>query len=413
MKCGLLGGKLGHSYSPLIHSYLAEYTYSLFEKKPEELEDFLRTGDFTGINVTIPYKKAVIPFCAELSDRAKRLGAVNTIVRKKDGSLIGHNTDYFGFCSMVSKSGLSVSDKEVLVLGSGGASSTAVAVLRELGAKVYVISRNGEHNYENLHLHRDASVIVNATPVGMYPNVGVSPVNLSGFPKLEGVLDVVYNPARTQLLLDAERRGLVAMNGLWMLVAQAKESAEWFTGEKISDDMIDKIHTDLRTQMENTILIGMPGCGKSTVGKLVAQRLNKRFVDADAAIEELAGKAIPQIFAESGEDSFRKLETQVLTNLGMQSGLVIATGGGCVTRQKNYPLLHQNGTIFWLQRDIASLPTEGRPLSKNGKLEQMYAVRKPMYTQFADHIISNDSSAEAAAAAVVQKEVTHVEDTSH
>ncbi len=391
MKCGLLGGKLGHSYSPQIHGLLAGYSYALFEKDPSQLEHFLKTGDFSGINVTIPYKKAVIPYCAKLSERAAQLGAVNTIIRQADGTLIGHNTDYFGFSSMLQKSSLQVSGKKVLVLGSGGASATAVAVLEEAKANVVVISRTGENNYSNLHSHADAAIIVNTTPVGMYPNVGISPVDLSLFSSLEGVLDVVYNPAKTQLLMDAESRGLVAVNGLWMLVAQAKESAEWFTGHKISDAVIHEIHRKLRHQMENIVLVGMPGCGKSTVGKLLAERFNKEFIDADAVIEEQAGMPIPNIFSQSGESGFRAWETKVLSQLGKRSGLVIATGGGCVTRHENYPLLHQNGTIIWLQRDIDLLPTDGRPLSQAGKLQEMYAVRKPLYEQFADIIIDNNS----------------------
>lgn len=396
MKCGLLGRKLGHSYSPQIHGYLADYSYALFEKEPEEIEDFLKNGDFTGINVTIPYKKDVIPYLDELSPIAKRLGAVNTIVRRPDGRLVGHNSDYFGFRSMVHRSGLCPAGKKVLVLGSGGASNTAVAALQELGARVIVISRSGENNYDNLQLHADAAIIVNTTPVGMYPKVGVSPVDLELFPHLEGVLDVVYNPARTQLLLDAQRRGLVAMNGLWMLVAQAKESAEWFAGRPIADDQIAVIHAHLRRQMENIILIGMPGSGKSTVGTALALRLNRKFVDADASIVALAGKSIPEIFAEQGEPGFRVLETQVLAELGKQSGLIISTGGGCVTREENYPLLHQNGTIFCLNRDIYKLPTDGRPLSQAGHLEEMYRIRKPLYDRFADYQINNDGELDSA-----------------
>lgn len=390
MRCGLLGKKLGHSYSPQIHSHLGDYSYDLFEKTPEELEDFLRHGDFTGLNVTIPYKKDVIPFCDELSDRAQKIGAVNTIVRRPDGTLIGHNTDYFGFQSMVARSGLKVVGKKVLVLGSGGASATAVAVLRELGADVVVISREGENNYGNLNKHTDASVIVNATPVGMYPNTGVSPVELDLFPALEGVLDIVYNPSRTQLLLDAERKGLITENGLWMLVAQAKESAEWFTDRQINDDRIGKIHEILRRQMENIVLVGMPGCGKSTVGGMLAALLHKKFVDIDAEIVKQAGMSIPEIFQKSGEDGFREWETQVLTQIGKESGLVIATGGGAVTRSENYPLVHQNGRIIWLKRSIHSLPTDDRPLSQKNRLEEMYAVRKPMYEAFSDCAVVND-----------------------
>ena len=402
MKCGLLGGKLGHSYSPQIHSRLGDYSYELFEKNAEELENFLRNGDFAGLNVTIPYKKAVIPFCAELSPRAKALGAVNTIVRRSDGSLIGHNTDYFGFEMMLRASGLQVSNKKVLVLGTGGASNTAVAVLQELGANVVVISRSGENNYENLQVHSDAAVIVNATPVGMYPNVGESPVDLALFPALEGVLDVIYNPARTKLLLDAESRGLITCNGLLMLVAQAKESAEWFTGNPIDDNIIPAIHRSLKNKMENIVLIGMPGSGKSTVGKLLAEITGKKFIDADTYLVEKAGKNIPEIFATEQETGFRALETDVLADLGKQSGLVIATGGGCVTQERNYPLLHQNGTLFWLQRELDQLPVEGRPLSQTIDLSKMYEMRKPMYQRFADHCIDNKGDPKNTANAIVK-----------
>lgn len=404
MKCGLLGKKLGHSYSPQIHSYLAQYSYTLFEKQPEELASFLRSGDFTGLNVTMPYKKDVIPYLDALSERARVLGAVNTIVKRKDGTLIGHNTDFFGFQSMVKRSGLQVRGEKVLVLGSGGASATAVAVLQALEANVIVISRSGENNYENLHLHADASVIVNATPVGMYPNVGVSPIDISLFPALEGVLDIVYNPARTQLLLDAEARGIIAENGLWMLVAQAKESAEWFLDHKIPDEKIREIYQKLCFQMQNLILVGMPGCGKSTVGRLLADKTGKRFVDADLCIAEKAGMSIPEIFRTSGEEGFRQIETAVLADLGMQSGLVIATGGGCVTRKENYPHLHQNGRIIWLQRDIASLSTDGRPLSQGADLEKMYRTRRPMYERFADRIVSNINAPDDAVNAIMLEE---------
>lgn len=391
MECGLLGRKLGHSYSPQIHALLGTYSYRLLELEPEAVGPFLKAGAFTGLNVTIPYKKAVIPYLDALSPEARRLGAVNTILRQ-EGKLIGHNTDYFGFRWLVEKSGLRVAGKKALVLGSGGASNTASAVLEELGARVVVISRTGENNYHNLSRHADAAVIVNATPVGMYPNTGVSPLDLSQFPSLEGVLDAVYNPARTQILLDAERRGLTAVNGLWMLVAQAKESAQWFTGEPISDDVIAPIHRALRQQMENILLVGMPGCGKTTVGQQLAQELGKKFVDADQALEETTGRKIADILPNQGEAAFRALETQTLSGLGKQSGLVIATGGGCVTREENYNLLHQNGTIFWLTRELNKLPTQGRPLSRD--LGQMYARREPMYRRFADAAVSNDGTVE-------------------
>lgn len=392
MKCGLLGRTLGHSYSPQIHAMLGDYAYTLFEKEPEEVADFLKNGDFTGINVTIPYKQAVIPYLDDLSDAARRIGAVNTILRRPDGSLWGHNTDYYGFSAMVQRTGLSLEGKKVLVLGSGGASRTVVCVLEGLGANPVVISRTGEDNYQNLSRHADAAAIVNTTPVGMYPNTGISPVELDVFSHLEGVLDLIYNPARTQLLLDAERRGIPTQNGLWMLVAQAKEAAEVFTGTPIAHSAIARIHHTLSRQMQNLVLIGMPGCGKSTIGPLLAQATGRSFVDADETIAALAGKTIPEIFAQDGEDAFRRLETQVLADLGKCSGLVIATGGGCVTRADNYPLLHQNGILLRLERELSLLPTDGRPVSQRRSLSRLYEVRDPLYRAFADITIDNNGT---------------------
>ena len=403
MKCGLLGRKLGHSYSPQIHSHLGDYSYALFEKEPEELEDFLRCGDFTGINVTIPYKKDVIPYLDELSPTAQKMGSVNTVVRRADGTLFGHNTDYFGFTALVKHSGIPVEGKNVLVLGSGGTSNMAVTALKGLGAQPIVISRSGENNYGNLHLHADASVIVNATPVGMYPNTGVSPIDLKQFSHLEGVLDVVYNPARTQLLLDAEALGIPCENGLWMLVAQAKEASEYFTGTSLPDSCIEKIHRILSHQMKNIILIGMPGCGKTTIGALLAQKLGRTVVDADEKIVELAGKSIPEIFAQDGEEVFRAAETAALAELGKQSARVLSTGGGCVTRQQNYPLLHQNGYLVWLERDLTLLPTDGRPLSQSTALTDMYKVRKPMYESFADIRVENSGAPEDTVREILER----------
>lgn len=404
MRCGLLGEHLLHSYSPLIHSYFGEYTYELFDKKPEELESFLKDGAFLGINVTAPYKKVVLPYCSQLTGEAKRLGAVNTIVRTSDG-LIGHNTDFFGFSYMLKKSGLQVSGKKVLVLGSGGAAAAVLGVLTDAGAKVIVISRKGETNYGNLHKHQDARIIVNATPVGMYPNTGFSPLNLGQFPHLEGVLDVIYNPARTQLLMDAEELGIPTMNGLWMLVAQAKEAAEWFSSKYIHEEQIETVYTALCQQLQNLVLIGMPGCGKSRIGKTLAALTGKTFVDTDLLIEARSGKKIADIFRDDGEIFFRGLETQIIQEVGKKSGLVIATGGGCVCRPENYQLLHQNGTIVWLQRNIRLLETADRPLSQGIELSQMYEFRKALYEQFADHKVMNDSTPEHAAQQIAALEV--------
>ncbi|MDY2809720.1 MAG: shikimate kinase [Candidatus Faecousia sp.] len=402
MKCGLLGGKLGHSFSPQIHGALADYRYTLWEKSPEELDDFLKNGDFTGLNVTIPYKKDVMPYCAELSEQAKKVGAVNTIVRRRDGTLLGHNTDYFGFAYLLKQSGIAVAGKKCLVLGTGGASVTVQAVLREQGAKVVVLSRSGPENYDHLERHADAALIVNATPVGMYPNTGVSPIKLIFFPNLEGVLDLIYNPARTQFLLDAEKLGVPGWNGLSMLVAQAKESAEWFTEKTIPDERIEEIYTRLRRETENLVIIGMPGSGKTTVGRLLAQATGKIFVDVDEEIIRTAGMSISEIFAASGEAGFREIETSVLCKLGKGSGQVIATGGGCVTRPENYSLLHQNGRILRLRRDIGKLPKDGRPLSLTNDLSEMAAEREPLYAAFADLTFDNNDALEHTLETIVE-----------
>lgn len=402
MECGLLGGKLGHSFSPQIHGALADYRYTLWEKSPEELDDFLKNGDFTGLNVTIPYKKDVMPYCAELSEQAKKVGAVNTIVRRRDGTLLGHNTDYFGFAYLLKQSGIAVAGKKCLVLGTGGASVTVQAVLREQGAKVVVLSRSGPENYDHLERHADAALIVNATPVGMYPNTGVSPIKLIFFPNLEGVLDLIYNPARTQFLLDAEKLGVPGWNGLSMLVAQAKESAEWFTEKTIPDERIEEIYTRLRRETENLVIIGMPGSGKTTVGRLLAQATRKIFVDVDEEIIRTAGMSISEIFAASGEAGFREIETSVLCKLGKGSGQVIATGGGCVTRPENYPLLHQNGRILRLRRDIGKLPKDGRPLSLTNDLSEMAAEREPLYAAFADLTFDNNDALEHTLETIVE-----------
>ncbi len=394
MQCGLLGEKLSHSYSPQIHKQLGSYSYTLFEKAPEEIADFLENGDFHGLNVTVPYKKTVIPFCHKLTPQAEKLQAINTIVRQPDGTLLGHNTDYYGFHSMATRIGMDYSDKKVLVLGSGGSSNTVCAVMKSLNANVIVISRSGENNYNNLHLHKDCAVIVNTTPVGMYPNTQVSPVDLSAFPNLEAVLDIIYNPARTKLLLDAQKRNLKTENGLWMLVAQAKESAQWFLGKEIEDECIVKIHNSLRMNMENIVLIGMPGCGKSTNGKLLAKMTGREFVDTDEKIEQLAGCSIPEIFKLQGEAGFRTLETKVLAEVCKCSGLVIATGGGCVTRPENFPLLRQNSTVIWLKRPVDQLPTNGRPLSQAGSLQAMYEIREPLYDTFCHYCVDCSATAE-------------------
>ena len=390
LRCGLLGRKLGHSYSPQIHRELSCYEYKLYEKEPEELEAFLKSGTFDGLNVTIPYKKTVMAYLDEISPEAAAIGSVNTIVNR-GGKLTGYNTDAFGFSWLLQKSGVEAAGRKALVFGSGGASVTVCHVLKSLGADpVVVISRTGENNYENLDRHLDAKLLINATPLGMYPNNGESPVDLTRFSALDGVLDVVYNPARTALMLQAEQLGIPHASGLSMLVAQAKKACEYFTGNPVPDAEIDRIERLLSRQMENIILIGMPGCGKSSVGKALAAALNRTFLDADEEIVRRAGCSIPEIFAAQGEAGFRRAESAVLADLGKQSGIVLATGGGCVTRPENYPSLHQNGCIVWLKRDLSLLPTDGRPMSQANPPESLWERRKALYEQFSDVKISND-----------------------
>ena len=403
MKCGLLGEKLGHSYSPQIHAELADYDYRLYEKAPDEVEDFVRRGDWHGLNVTIPYKKTVIPFCDELSETAATIGSVNTLKRRKDGTIFGDNTDAFGFETLLKQTiPDSIKGQKALVLGTGGASVTVCAVLRNHGAEVVTISRSGENNYENLDRHADARLLVNTTPVGMYPKNGVSPVDLAAFPKLACVLDVVYNPARTALLLQAEKLRIPHAGGLTMLVAQAKRSSEIFLGNTLPDGEIARITKKLSGSMQNIVLVGMPGCGKSTVGALLARRLGRPLLEADAELVKTAGMSIPAIFENESEPGFRRRETATLSELGKKSGAVISTGGGCVTRADNYPLLHQNGTIIWLRRDLKKLAREGRPLSLGADLSAMYAVREPLYARFADFTVDNTGTPEETVDAILE-----------
>lgn len=396
MRCGLLGEHLTHSYSPQIHALLGDYSYELFEVAPEKLGEFLQAGEFDGLNVTIPYKRAVIPYCAELSAAAREMGSVNTLLRRPDGTLYGDNTDLDGFRWLLARGGGIRPGEKALVLGTGGASQTVQAVLRAAGAEVAVLSRRGESNYATLPRHADARLVVNATPVGMYPNNGARLIDLAQLPQCRCVLDLIYNPARTRLLLDAAARGIRCENGLSMLVAQAKRAAELFTGRDIPDAACTDILRRMEAQMHNLILVGMPGSGKTTVGSLLAVSLGRPFYDADGEIEKKLGCSIPAFFAKRGEVAFRAIETEVLAELGKRSGCVIATGGGCVTRGENYDLLHQNGEIIWLRRSLTELPVEGRPVSQSRSLPELYREREPAYRRFADFCVENEAAPEAA-----------------
>ena len=395
-KFGLLGRKLGHSFSPEIHRQLAAYTepynYGIFEVEPENLEDFVRHGDWAGLNVTIPYKQDVMAFCDEISPEAARIGAVNTLVRR-NGKIIGYNTDYTGFRMTVDQSGAPAAGAKCIVLGSGGASKAVIAVLEDLGAsEVVVVSRDGKTgcDYQQMkQLHQDAVIMVNTTPVGMYPNTGVSAAYPGAFWKLEYVFDVVYNPLRTNFLCQARKSGMEGFNGLKMLVGQAKASAEYFLNCTIPDEAVDVIERRLAAEKENIVLIGMPGCGKSTIGQALAEKLGRRFVDIDRLIVEREGRSIPGIFEEGGEELFRRIEIEAVAALNHETGIVIACGGGVVTREENYYSLAENGRLVFINRDIEVLPTDGRPLSQSTPLARLYAQRLPLYRSWCDLEVEN------------------------
>lgn len=403
MRAGLLGRRLGHSFSPRIHSFFGDYSYELFEVEPEQLCAFMRSSRFDALNVTIPYKRDVIPFCAELSPAAAAIGSVNTIVRRPDGSLFGDNSDAAGFRAMLHRLDCDPAGRKALVLGSGGASLTACHVLRALGAReVIVVSRSGENNYENLSRHADADILVNATPVGMYPRNGESAVQLDRLPHLSCVLDLIYNPARTRLILDAQARGIPCLSGLTMLVEQARAAAERFLNCSIDPRRSAAVLRALEGETQNIILIGMPGSGKSTVGRILSEMTGRPLADADCALEERLGMSIPEYFSTHSEAQFRAEETAVLAELGKQSGQIIATGGGCVTRPENRDLLRQNGVLFFLERELSLLPTDGRPISQANPLKQLYETRLPLYRAFADATIENSGAPEETAARILE-----------
>lgn len=392
---GLLGRKLGHSLSPEIHSLLCDYEYKLYPTEPEKLDEFFSSPKLKGFNVTIPYKVEAYNRCTELSETAKKARSVNTVIRKPNGSLYGDNTDYFGFLYMAKKIGCDFKGKKVLILGSGGASLTARLVTADEGAKeIIVVSRSGENNYENISLHYDADIIINTTPVGMYPNNGERLIDLSKFTKCKKVLDMIYNPARTVILLDAEKLGIDYSNGLPMLVAQAVKAAEVFTGKEIPLSKIDEVHDIILGNQKNLVLVGMPGCGKSTVAKLISQKTGRECVDTDSLVE-LCGETIPQIFAKYGEDEFRNRETQAIKSVAKEQGKIIATGGGAILREENRIALRENSTVIFLNAPLETLATEGRPLSKDYEtLCKMYEKRLPLYLETADLTVEVDPDPE-------------------
>lgn len=403
MEYGLFGGKLAHSYSPMIHEMLADYRYELCACTPEEMERRLKDRDFRGMNVTIPYKKLAFLHCDTLSQEARRLESVNTLLVEESGALHGENTDWLGFRSMVERSGISPKGRKAAVLGTGGSGRTAADVLGQMGAReVLPVSRSGPVDYACLYeKHDDVEILINATPVGMYPGNGLSPVDLSMFPRCIGVLDLIYNPYRTELLLQAKDRGIPHANGLWMLVAQAHRAAELFTGEPIDEERIGHIHAHIRRITENIVLIGMPGSGKSRIGEELARRMGRKFVDLDTELERRAGRSIPEIFAREGEAAFRDMESELLKEIGKEKALVLATGGGAVLRESNMRALLQNGEGFFIERPLAQLEQSGRPLSTGMEaLERMYAVRLPLYEKYSKRTIQNAGSIADAAKAI-------------
>ena len=401
---GLLGRKLSHSLSPQIHAHFGSYPYELFCREPDELDAFFADKSLKAYNVTIPYKVDAYNHCDELSDTAKKIGSVNTVIRRDDGTLYGDNTDYFGFSYMSEKCGADYKGKKVLVLGSGGASLTVCAVAKDCGAReIVVVSRSGENNYENISRHYDADIIVNTTPVGMYPNNGERLIELDKFTRIECVLDLIYNPCKTRLLLDAEELNIPCSNGLSMLVAQGLRSAEQFPDVQLQNKDIDAVVNAILNEQKNIVLIGMPGCGKSTVGKLLSEKLDRELLDTDNEIVKSDGRTIPEIFSAEGEPFFRKLETKTVTAVGKQLGRIIATGGGAVIKKENRDALGQNGTIIYLKKDLSLLSLDGRPLSKNeDAVRKIYEARKDTYEAFADFTVEVDADAQVTTERVIK-----------
>jgi shikimate dehydrogenase len=400
---GLLGEKLSHSFSPLIHGYLGDYEYPLYEVRPSDLDSFMTERQFDGINVTIPYKQAVMTYCASLSDEARITGSVNTILKDGDGALHGHNTDYHGFSVMLKQGGIDPQEKKALVLGDGGSARTGRAVLSALGAReIVTVSRRGANHYGNIARHYNAEIIVNTTPVGMYPDNSNSPLPLMGFTCLLGVADLIYNPIRTKLLLEAQKLGIPCVNGLTMLAAQAEMASRLFLDGPARPGLVNEITGAVGKKTQNIALIGMPGCGKSIAGQTLAQAMGRPFADTDCLIEALAGKKIPQIFAEDGEAVFRELETHVLEEEAKKSGIIISTGGGVATRPQNLDLLRQNSVIIYLKRELTELIVDGRPLSQKVGIQALAQQRLPLYEAWSDHIVPVEADPQQTATKIME-----------
>lgn len=402
MRYGLIGEKLGHSFSKDIHERIADYTFDLIPLSKEEFKTFMEKKEFTALNVTIPYKKDVIPYLDEMDEHAKAIGAVNTIVNR-DGKLKGYNTDFTGFLYMVKKHNVHMEGKKVLIIGNGGASAAIQAVVQhELAGSmviVDVVPGNGAISYDEMFSsHLDAEIIINTSPIGMYPRIGNAPIDISMFHKCEAVLDVIYNPILTRLCFEAQEMDIKRVNGLEMLIAQAKQSVEFFLDKRIDDQIIDDIYQDMLRERCNIVLIGMPSAGKTTIGKMLEDCMQKEFIDLDDIIIEKAGKSIPEIFEESGEAGFRAIETEAAIEVSKLNNKIIATGGGTIKHKVNMDYLRQNGITIFIDRDVDKLISSdpNRPLSKStDALEKMHAERLPLYQKYAAYVAVNNSDIES------------------
>ena len=393
MRYGLIGEHLGHSFSREIHERIADYKYEIHEIAPDALGDFLSNPTFEGINITIPYKEKAIPYLYFVSDNARKIGAVNT-VRNENGKLYGYNTDYMGMRALILRNKIDLKDKKALILGCGGTSKTGYAVLSDLGVRQIVrVGREGEGAdvlYKDvLNEHSDAEFILNTTPVGMYPKNEGKIIDVNDFPKLEGLIDVVYNPLRTNIVLDARKKGIKAESGLYMLVSQAIYASEIFTGNKISEELCTATFNEILSQKENIVLVGMPSCGKTTVGHYLASQTGRELIDTDDEIVKRIGMEISEYFALYGEEKFREVESEVVKEACAKNGAIIATGGGAILRDENVRYMKQNGRVYFLNRALDLLtPTSDRPTASDYEaLRKRYNERYSKYISCADAVV--------------------------
>lgn len=407
MKYGLIGEKLGHSFSKEIHEMIGYYKYEIHEVAKCDIDKFMKEKDFLGINVTIPYKETVIPYLDEISPQASSIGAVNTIV-KINGKLYGHNTDYFGMLALIKKNNIDCKNKKVLILGTGGTSKTASAVVKDLGAKeilkASVNNEPGTITYdEAINIHNDAEVIINTTPVGMYPKNDGCIIDINKFNKLVGLIDVVYNPLRTNLVLNAKELNIPSEGGLYMLVGQAVYACGLFLDKEIDLNIIDTIFEKLKSDKENIILIGMPSSGKTTIGKILSEKLNKTLVDTDELIVNKIGMSIADYMKSHTEKEFRDVESKCVKEAAKMSSVVIATGGGAILKSENVKSLKQNGKLYFLKRDLELLtPTTSRPFSSDAEaLKKRYIERLPIYESVCDVCVDNNHDINLAVDAII------------